>query len=296
VIPEHPIFHGSIVALPTPFVGEQLDLPNMLHLVERQIQARTNALVIAGSTGEGVALDMQERLALFEYSAGVAGLQIPIIASIGCSATRDAVRLAQAAEAAGVQALLVTTPAYNRPGQLGLERHFGAVAQATDLPIALYNIPGRTGVDLLPESVGRLVEQHANIVAIKEASDSIERLGELLALQSIAVLTGDDHLMLEALELGVQGVVGVVGNLVPSLVKQLIRQHKSDPDSSQTIAKALEPLIKALHSESNPAPLKYALECLGVMQSDLRLPLVPISSTNAKLIHSALIQTELLEL
>lgn len=293
--PIHPIFHGSIVALPTPFVGESLDLPTLLHLIQRQVEARSNALVIAGSTGEGIALSISERLALFEYCAGAAGHHIPIIAGIGCSATRDAVELASGAESAGVQALLVTTPAYNRPSALGLERHFEAVAKGTSLPIALYNIPARTGVDLVPESVARLAESHTNIVAIKEASDSIERLGELLALKTIAVLTGDDNLILDALGLGVAGVVGVVANLVPGLVSQIVRDHEIDPVGALAIAESIQPLIAALNCDSNPAPLKHALECLGLMQADMRLPLVPVSGTNGKLIHDALIASDLLE-
>ena len=293
--PAHPIFQGSLVALPTPFSGERLDLESMLHLIEHQVQARSDGLVIAGSTGEGVTLTQRERLTLFEYCAGVAGGRIAVIAGIGGSATREALELAVGAERAGVQALLVTTPAYNRPGQLGLERHFEAVAKATDLPIALYNIPDRTGVDLLPESVGRLVERCPNIVAIKEASNSLERLKELIELEQLAVLTGDDHLILEALDLGVAGIVGVVANLAPDRVLEILRKHASAPAEAKAICNSLRPLIEALHCESNPGPLKHALECMGWMQADLRLPLVPVSRTSAKLIHGALVSADLLE-
>lgn len=295
MIPRHPIFQGSLVALPTPFSGERLDLGSMLQLIEHQIGARSQGVVIAGSTGEGATLTRRERLTLFEYCAGVAGGRIAVIAGIGGSATRDAVELAVGAERAGVQGLLVTTPAYNRPSPLGLERHFEAVAKASVLPMALYNIPARTGVDLLPESVGRLAESCPTIVAIKEASNSLERLRDLLALDQLAVLTGDDHLILEALQLGVAGVVGVVANLAPDRVLEILRKHQSAPSEAQAIGNSLRPLIEALHCESNPGPLKHALESLGWMQADLRLPLVPVSRTHAKQIYEALIRAELFE-
>ncbi len=293
--PSPSIFCGSIAALPTPFVRDRLDLPTLNHLIERQIEGRSSGLVIAGSTGEGITLSVRERLGLFEYAAGAAGGRIPVIASIGCSATADAMRLTEAAEGTGVQAIMLTTPAYNRPNALGLERHFAAVASATTLPVALYNVPARTGVDLLPESVARIQEQCANVVAIKEASNSLERLEELLALDGLSVLTGDDHLILEALALGVAGVVGVLANLVPKQIAQVVRQHASHGAECQSIMAQLAPLVAALHADTNPAPVKHALECLGVMQSDLRLPLVPVSGTIAKQIHAALVQAQLLE-
>ncbi len=289
----HPIFGGSITALPTPFRGDgpgRIDHGALLKLAERQIAGGTDGLVIGGSTGEATSLTADERRGLFEFTAGVVRDRVPVIAGVGASDTRTACELAVAAQLAGVHGLLVATPAYSRPTQEGLVQHFSAVARVTDLPIALYNIPGRTAVDLLPETAARVAGAHDNVVAIKESSDSLERLRALLDETELVVLCGEDRWIADALELGCGGTIAVVSNLAPAQVARLVHlfDQPTGHDEAPAILEQLSPLIRALSVESNPAPLKAALELLGLASGHLRLPLVPISEPSREKVLAAL--------
>ncbi|HED64156.1 MAG TPA: 4-hydroxy-tetrahydrodipicolinate synthase [Planctomycetes bacterium] len=293
-----PIFSGSITALPTPFRDDSrrsIDYPALLGLIERQVGAGTDGLVVGGSTGEGSALSFDERVALFEYSAGAVRGRIPVIAGIGTSDTRIAVELASGAASAGVDALLATTPSYARPSQEGLVAHFAEVASATPLPIALYNIPSRTGVDLQPETVARIAREHPNVVAIKEASDSLERLRILIETTPVAVLCGEDRWIADALELGAAGVVGVASNLVPARIANLValfglgrRGAEPDPSKAPALMESVAPLVRALTLETNPTPLKSALAHLGLLEEVVRLPLVPVEASHRSRIRDVL--------
>jgi len=286
----HSIFRGSITALPTPFEGGSIDFGALVGLVERQIAGGTSALVVGGSTGEASTLCTRERKSLFEFVAGVARGRVPVIAGVGSSDTRVACELARDAKGAGASGLLVTTPPYSRPTQEGLRRHFAAVAAASPLPLALYNIPGRTGVDLVPATVAAIAAENSTVVAIKEASDSLERLRELAGETDVVVLCGEDRWIADAMELGAAGVIGVVSNLVPELVARVVACYAEGGErgDAPALMETFAPLTRALGLETNPAPLKAALEELGLARGELRLPLVPVSSENRGTIRSAL--------
>jgi len=292
----HSPFAGSLVALPTPFRGEHVDFAALQRLVEFQIEQGTDGLVAAGSTGEGVALGHAERLSVIEFCAGAAAGHVPVIAGVGGSDTRGVCELGRAAEQAGASGLLCSTPPYNRPPQRGLEQHFGALASCTHLPVVLYNIPSRTGVDLLPATVGTLAARHANVVAIKEAGTSLERVKQLVALDQVDVLIGEDTWIVDGLQLGAAGVIGVVANVAPRQVAELVNGLLAgETERAPAQVEALAPLIAALFLESNPAPLKAALEILGLCSGELRLPLVPIEDGTRAALRAALRHAGLIE-
>lgn len=281
-------FHGSIVALATPFQDGAIDFRRFGALIERQIAAGSHGLVIAGTTGEAATLDEGERQALFEYAVGIAQRRIPILAGVGTNATRSSVRLARRAEEAGADGCLVVTPYYNRPTQAGLELHFRAVADATRLPLVLYNVPARTCVDLLPATTLALAASVATIVAIKEATTPA-RVAELARSGAIDVLCGEDAWIADGMLAGACGVVGVVANLVPGRVVELLGalERQDEADAARRVEE-LAPLVRALFRETNPAPLKHALACLGWCAGELRAPLVPVGPQTASEVEQAL--------
>lgn len=283
-------FHGSLVALPTPFRDGRVDFQALRRLIEHQLANGTDGLVVAGSTGEAVTLTTGERVAVIEFGVGTTDGRVPVIAGVGASDTRVACELALASERAGADGLLVSTPAYNKPQQRGLVQHFGAVATVSRLPIVLYNIPGRTGVDLLPPTVAALVRAHKNIVAIKEAGTSLERIQELVGLGTIDVLAGEDAWIVDALHLGAVGIVGVVANVAPKAVADLVHAVQAGDDRrAPRLQETIAPLVSALFLESNPAPLKAALELIGLCSGELRLPLVPVEATTRAKVRAALV-------
>jgi 4-hydroxy-tetrahydrodipicolinate synthase len=288
-------FRGSLVALPTPFRDGRVDFGGLRRLIEFQLEGGSDGLVVAGSTGEGATLTTRERLSVIEFCAGTNDGRVPVIAGVGASDTRVACELALGAERAGANGLLVSTPAYNKPQQRGLVAHFGAVACSSTLPLVLYNIPSRTGVDLLPATVQTIVSQHANVIAIKEAGTSLERVKEIVALETVDVLAGEDAWITDALHLGAIGVVGVVANVVPKLVAALVHGLLAgDEKRAPALSEALAPLVTALFAETNPAPLKAALEMMGLCGGELRLPLVPIEDGTRSKLRAALVRASVL--
>lgn len=281
---------GTWVALPTPFVAGSIDFEALRRLVEHQVQAGTTGVVVAGTTGEAATLDLAERQALFEFVPRVAAGRLGVLAGIGTNDTRTTVLLAGAAERAGCDGLLAVTPFYNRPTQRGLLAHFGAVAERTHLGLVLYNVPARTGVDLLPETVRDLVRLHANVVSIKECSGSLERIAQHLELGAVQVLCGEDHQIADALLLGANGVISVAGNVVPRLIGELVRccRPGGDRASAAGLSATLAPLVEALFLETNPAPVKSALSLLGLCGDELRSPLVQVEATTQKRLERAL--------
>jgi 4-hydroxy-tetrahydrodipicolinate synthase len=282
-------FRGSLVALPTPFRDGRVDFPAFRRLIEFQLGGGSDGLVAAGSTGEAATLTARERLSVIEFCAGTADGRARVLAGVGASDTRVACELALGAERAGADGLLVSTPAYNKPQQRGLVAHFGAVASVSRLPLVLYNIPGRTGVDLLPSTVNAIARAHSNVTAIKEAGTSLERVKELVALDALDVLAGEDAWITDALHLGAVGVVGVAANVAPKLVAELVHGLLSGDESrTPALAEKLAPLVTALFAETNPAPLKAALEMMGLCSGELRLPLVPVEDTTRSRLRTAL--------
>jgi 4-hydroxy-tetrahydrodipicolinate synthase len=290
-----PGFRGSWVALPTPFRSGTVDYAAFQGLILRQIEAGTDGVVVAGSTGESPTLTLRERLSLVELCRRTAGHRLGVLAGIGAPDTRQACHLAVEAERIGVDGVLAPPPPYLKPTQNGLEQHYAAISAATYLPIVLYNIPTRTSVDLLPATVARIARTSTKVVAIKEAGTSLERVRELVALGAVDVLAGEDTWMPDALHAGAVGLIGVVSNLVPELVRELVHVANA-PDGTRAaeLVESVRPLIATLGLEPNPSPLKAGLEALGLCRGELRLPLVPVAEDTRARILGALADLGLL--
>jgi 4-hydroxy-tetrahydrodipicolinate synthase len=270
-------FSGAITAMITPFADGQLDEQRLRDQVEFQIESGIDGLVPAGTTGESPTLSFPEHERLIELTIAIAHGRVPVIAGTGANATGEALELHRFAKRAGADACLSVTPYYNKPSQEGLYRHYMTLADATDLPVVLYNVPGRTGVNLLPATVARLAK-HANIVAIKEASGNVDAVSEIKGLCDITVLSGDDSLTLPMMAIGAAGVVSVASNVKPVEVKRMtmfaLRGNFAD---AAKLHHELFPLIKALFMDGNPAGVKHAMKLLGRDSGEMRQPLVEAS-------------------
>ena len=273
-------FHGSICALATPFDGDgALDLAAFARLVDFQLTGGTQGLVVAGSTGEAHALDAAELDLLVTQARTVVRGRVPILVGTGGANTRKTVLATRHARSLGADAALVVTPYYVRPTQEGLRRHFEEVADHGDLPVVLYNVPGRTGCDLLPDTVAALA-QHPRIVAIKEARADEERMRALLPLRhaGFAVLSGDDPTAARGLLAGADGVISVANNLAPGPFRRLCDLARGGQrDAAMDLDRRLQPLFGVLGVESNPIPVKFGLSLLGICRPGLRLPLTLLS-------------------
>jgi 4-hydroxy-tetrahydrodipicolinate synthase len=270
-----------MVALVTPMSETgQIDYGALARLIDMHVAAGTDAIVIAGTTGESATLVRDEHAALVAEAVRLADGRVPIIAGTGSNSTAQTVDLSRAVEAeASVAALLVVTPYYNKPTQYGLERHYTAVADAVDLPVILYNVPGRTGCDMLPETVQRLAA-HPRIVALKEAVGTSERCRRLVAEcpEDFAILSGDDPTALEFMRLGARGVISVTANVAPGPMHRMCALALDrDFDAAAAIDAGLKELHAALFVESNPIPAKWALWRMGLIPAGIRLPLTPLS-------------------
>ncbi len=281
------MFRGTYTALVTPFQDEAVDLAAFARLIEAQIAGGVSGVVPIGTTGESPTLSGDERRAVIKKAVEVAGQRCQVIAGTGSNSTRDAIAHTQEAEALGADGALLVAPYYNKPNQEGLFRHFEAIAQAAALPLMLYNIPGRCAVDLAADTVVRLAERCSNVVAIKEASGSVERVGELVARlpAGFSVLSGDDSLTLPFLAVGAVGVVSVASNLFPAeIVRLVLAFGEGRLAEAQQLHQKFLPLFKDLFLEPNPVPAKTALSWRGVMRADCRLPMVELSAaTEARL-------------
>jgi 4-hydroxy-tetrahydrodipicolinate synthase len=267
------MFHGSIVALVTPFEDGKLDLEALDGLVEFQIEGGTNGIVPCGTTGESATLSHEEHEAVIERVVKRVDGRIPVIAGTGSNSTHEAIRLTRFAKEVGADGALLITPYYNRPTQEGLYRHFESIARSVDIPLILYNVPSRTGVNMLPETVIRLAELK-NIIAIKEASGSMDQTAEILRGADIDVLSGDDSLTLPLMSIGASGVISVAANVVPKdMVDMVDLASEGDFQGARDIHMRLFPLFKALFIETNPIPVKTALAILGKTSPELRMPL-----------------------
>jgi len=298
MIVPHPrcALQGSLVALPTPWRGGEIDWKALQQLIDWHVAQGTDGLVIAGTTGEAATLSENERRGLFESAVAMSRGRLPIVAGVGTNDTRATLQMAQHASAAGAAALLVVTPYYNRPSQNGLALHFGAVAESVDVPVILYNVPARTGVDLLPETVRRIGEQHGNVVAVKEALGSLERVQRLVAETPCAVLCGEDALIADFMGYGAVGVIGVVANVVPARVAELVRRAVPGGDSVRAarLVEELAPLVQTLFIESNPVPVKTALALMQRMRDEVRLPLAPLEPANRAKVEAVLREMRLI--
>src|SRR5215475_1870949 len=277
------MFRGTFTALVTPFHNGGIDVSAFETLIETQIVAGITGIVAVGTTGESPTLSHEEREHVIRLAVAKASKRCVLIAGTGSNSTEHAIADTRLAEKLGVDAALLVAPYYNKPSQEGLFRHFKAIAAATSLPIMLYNIPGRCSVDIVPETVVRLAKECRNIVSIKEASGSVERVGELRRHlpDAFTILSGDDSLTLPFMAVGAAGVVSVASNLFPSEVSALVRACESgDLKSAEKVHRRLLPLFKDLFIEPNPVPAKTALGWRGAMSPEVRLPLCEMSEAN----------------
>jgi 4-hydroxy-tetrahydrodipicolinate synthase len=277
------MFHGTFTALVTPFRDGGIDVSAFEQLIETQIAAGITGIVAIGTTGESPTLSHDEREQVIRCAVVKANKRCLVLTGTGSNATQHAIADTKLAEKLGADAALLVAPYYNKPSQEGLFHHFRAIAEATSLPIMLYNIPGRCSVDILPETVARLAKECRNIVSIKEASGSVERVGELRRRlpDAFTILSGDDSLTLPFMAVGAAGVVSVASNLFPSEVCALVRACESgDLKASGELHRKLLPLFKDLFIEPNPVPVKTALGWRGAISSEVRLPLCEMSEAN----------------
>jgi len=288
------MFKGSMVALATPFKNGQVDEAKIPELVEFHLSKGTDAICPCGCTGEAATLTHDEQIKVIGIVIEAAAGKTKVIAGTGSNSTDEALTLTRRAKDAGADGALMITPYYNKPTQQGLIQHYKAAA-AVGLPLMLYNVPSRTGVNMLPETVARLSEVE-NIVAVKEASGSVDQVSAILNLCDINVLSGDDSLTLPMLAVGAKGVVSVAANVAPAEVKALIDDFNDfNMEEAQRIHYQLLPLFKALFCETNPIPVKRALSMMGLIENELRPPLTPLSVENEPRLKAVLEDLGLLE-
>src|SRR5437763_8962964 len=289
------MFRGTFTALVTPFRHGGIDVSAFEKLIEAQIAAGVTGIVAVGTIGESPTLSHDEREEVIRLSIATANKRCSVIAGTGSNSTDHTVADTKMAEKLGVDGALLVAPYYNKPSQEGLFRHFKAIANATSLPIVLYNIPGRCGVDILPETVARVAKECRNVVSIKEASGSVERVSELRQRlpESFTILSGDDSLTLPFMAVGAVGVVSVATNLFPSQVCALVRACESgDLKSAEKLHRKLLALFKDWFIEPNPVPVKTALGWRGAMSGEIRLPLCEMSEANQARLRKTLEEFE----
>lgn len=286
------MFTGSYVAIVTPFKNGKVDERALGDLIEWQIERGTNGIVPCGSTGESATLTHEEHDRVIALTVEVARRRVPVIAGTGSNATHEAIRLTKHAKSAGADAALLVTPYYNKPTQDGLFQHYEAIARAVDLPLILYNIPGRSVVNMTPQTVARLAKV-TNIVGIKEASGNLSQMSDIIAAcgERFTVLSGDDALTLPLLAVGGKGVISVTANVAPAETVELVGAAlKGDWDRARRMHYRLLPLSNAMFLETNPIPVKAALAMMGRCADELRLPLTPMSDGPKAQLRQALAQ------
>ena len=274
------MFSGSMTALVTPFKDGKVDESTLKKLIDFQITNGTRGLVPCGTTGESSTLSHHEHDRVIEITVKHSAGRIPVIAGTGSNSTAETIRLTEHAKNVGADACLVIVPYYNKPTQSGLLAHFTKVADTVDIPIIMYNIPGRTAINMLPETIAQL-SQHKNIIGVKEASGNLAQVSQIISLCNIIVLSGDDALTLPILSVGGKGVISVASNIVPRDIDEMVSSFdKGNLVKARRIHYKLFPLFKDLFIETNPAPLKTAMAFLDMIEEEIRLPLVPLQETN----------------
>lgn len=285
-------FGRVVTAMVTPMTADgAVDLQRAAALASRLIETGSDGLVVAGTTGESPTLSRDEKVALFRTVIEAVGERVPVLCGTGSNNTADSIALTEEAEALGAAGVMLVAPYYNKPSQTGLFEHFRAICAATSLPVMLYNIPSRTGVNVLPETIMRLAEAAPNLVAVKEAAGSIDQMSELVrqAGGRLTVYSGDDSMTLPLLAVGGHGIVSVAGHIVGRELRQMIDAFVAGrvADAAR-IHQSLLPLLKALFVTTNPAPIKTALRLTGFDAGPLRLPMVPLSEHEEAVLVKAL--------
>lgn len=284
-------FTGTYTAIVTPFSGGRLDLPALKKLIQLQIRGGVDGIVPVGTTGESPTLDCDEHLAVVQHAVELAKGRIKVLAGTGANSTEEAIYLTREAEKLGADGSLQVAPYYNKPSQEGLFEHFKAIARKTKLPILLYSIPGRCGVEIGVPTIQRLAKACGNIVGIKEAGGTPDRVSLIRAAlgDDFTILSGDDSLTLPFMSVGARGVISVASNVVPKQVAQMVRAFaEGRAAAALKLHDQLYPLFKDLFIETNPVPVKAAMAMLGVVEEEYRLPLVKLSSDNRATLRKTL--------
>ncbi len=283
---------GSAVALVTPFARDgSIDTDALRRLVQFHLEAGTDIIITCGTTGESPTLSGEEQAKIIRTVKDEAAGKVMVAAGAGTNDTKHAVELAKNAEKAGAAALLSVAPYYNKPSQEGMYQHYRHIAEAVSVPIIIYNVPGRTGCNVTASTILRLARDFENIAAVKEASENISQISELLEERPahFSVLTGEDSLILPFMAMGGDGAISVAANQIPQQIKQLIEAVKrNDLEEARSINRRYRKLLKLNFIESNPVPIKYALARMGMIEENYRLPLVPLSPENKKIIDQEL--------
>ncbi len=288
---------GVFTAIVTPFKNGRVDTAALRRIVRAQLDGGAAGLVPCGSTGEAATLDQEEYLGVIKTVVSAAGGKVPVMPGVGTNSTARSVETVKKVSALGVDGLLAIVPYYNKPTQEGMTAHFSELAKATRLPIVLYNIPGRTGVNMLPATALALRRKFSHIVGIKEASGNLDQVSELVcgADAGFAVMSGDDSLTLPMMSVGAKGVISVVSNVAPRETARMCEAFlEGDVAAAAAAHRALFPLVKALFCETNPVPVKYAASLLGLCAPEPRLPLLPLPAARRALVKAALIEAGVL--
>jgi 4-hydroxy-tetrahydrodipicolinate synthase len=277
------MFTGTYTAIVTPFRHNAIDEDALERVVKMQIKGGVDGIVPVGTTGESPTVDCAEHIRIIELSVKFAAGKIKVLAGTGANATREAIELTQAAEKAGADGTLQVAPYYNKPTQEGLFQHFKAIAKATKLPVVLYSIPGRCGVEISLDTVKRLATDCKNIVGIKEAGGSCDRVSQLRAMlgAKFEILSGDDSLTLPFMAVGANGVISVASNVIPREVSQMVKLFATGKAAAaMRLHEKYYPLFKDLFIETNPTPVKAALAMMKIIEEEYRLPIVPMNPKN----------------
>ena len=291
------MFAGTYTALITPFRDGQVDYDGFRKLIEAQIAGGVDGIVPVGTTGESPTLSHDEHRDVIKAAVDIAAGRVKVVGGTGSNSTDEAIGLTQDAEKAGADGALIVAPYYNKPSPEGLYRHFRAIAESTKLPIILYSIPGRCGIDIGVPVVARLAKDCPNIVAIKEAGGTVERVSQLRQAvpDTFEIISGDDSLTVPFISVGAVGVISVASNVAPGPVSELVRAAREGQMArAEQLHRRLYPLFKNLFIESNPAPAKYALNLIMGLSPELRLPLVEMSDESRQLVRATLADLGLL--
>ncbi len=285
------MFTGTYTAIVTPFKNGKLDEAALERVIKLQIKGGVDGIVPVGTTGESPTLDYEEHIRVIELAVKFAAGKVKVLAGTGGNSTSEAMLLTKAAEEAGADGSLQVAPYYNKPTQEGLFQHFHAIARATRLPLVLYSIPGRCGIEISVDTVNRLAHDSVNIVGIKEAGGNADRVSQLRAVlgPKFNILSGDDSLTLPFMSVGADGVISVASNIIPKEVSHMVRAFAmGKPDIALKLHAKFYPIFKDLFIETNPVPVKGALAMMGVIEESYRLPLVPMASKNREALKKTL--------
>jgi 4-hydroxy-tetrahydrodipicolinate synthase len=288
------MFSGTFTALVTPFRNGEVDVEALEGMVEFQIQHGVSGLVPCGTTGETPAMSEAEDRLVVETTVRVANGRVPVIAGTGSNSTDMAIKYTRMAQEVGADGSLQVAPYYNKPTQEGLFRHFAAIAESTDLPLVLYNIPGRTSVTITAETMARLAEEIPNIAGVKDSTLSMNMIADVRALcgEEFSILSGDDPMTLPVIALGGRGVISVASNVAPGAVSEMVNALLSgDYERGRELHYELLPLFRALFVETNPIPVKTAASLLGLCSDEMRLPMVPLSGENLRALERVMEET-----